>query len=82
MPVIEVDCLRKRYGEHLAVDGVSFGVERSEIFGIVGPNGAGKTTTVECGPRNWVASSLNSDRMWAAIARIAGNPGFPTRSIA
>ncbi|TMC01480.1 MAG: ABC transporter ATP-binding protein [Chloroflexi bacterium] len=48
MPVIEVENLRKRYGERLAVDGVSFSVEAGEIFGIVGPNGAGKTTTVEC----------------------------------
>jgi ABC-2 type transport system ATP-binding protein len=48
MPVIEVDNLRKRYGQRTAVDGVSFSVEAGEIFGIVGPNGAGKTTTVEC----------------------------------
>jgi ABC-2 type transport system ATP-binding protein len=47
MPVIEVQHLRKRYGETIAVDDVSFTVERGEIFGIVGPNGAGKTTTVE-----------------------------------
>jgi ABC-2 type transport system ATP-binding protein len=48
MPVIEVQDLRKRYGERVAADGISFAVEASEIFGIVGPNGAGKTTTVEC----------------------------------
>ena len=48
MPVIEVSDLRKRYGERVAVDGVSFTVEEGEIFGILGPNGAGKTTTVEC----------------------------------
>lgn len=48
MPVIEVSNLRKRYRDRLAVDDVSFSVERGEIFGIVGPNGAGKTTTVEC----------------------------------
>src|SRR4029453_12389658 len=48
MPVIEVKNLRKRYGDTLAVDEVSFTVERGEIFGILGPNGAGKTTTVEC----------------------------------
>ncbi|MDI5976414.1 ABC transporter ATP-binding protein [Amycolatopsis magusensis] len=47
MPIIEVYGLRKRYGDKLAVDGVSFSVERGEIFGILGPNGAGKTTTVE-----------------------------------
>jgi ABC-2 type transport system ATP-binding protein len=48
MPVIEVQNLRKRYGDTVAVRDVSFAVERGEIFGILGPNGAGKTTTVEC----------------------------------
>jgi len=47
MAIIEVDGLVKRYGEHTAVNGVSFAVEPGEIFGILGPNGAGKTTTVE-----------------------------------
>lgn len=45
--VIEVEKLSKRYGETVAVDGISFGVNQGEIFGILGPNGAGKTTTVE-----------------------------------
>jgi len=48
MPLIEVTDLRKSYGSRVAVDGVSFTVERGEIFGILGTNGAGKTTTVEC----------------------------------
>jgi len=47
-PVIVVEELTKRYGANLAVDGISFRVERGEIFGLLGPNGAGKTTTVEC----------------------------------
>ncbi len=47
MPIVEVKNLTKRYGDVLAVDDVSLGVEKGEIFAILGPNGAGKTTTVE-----------------------------------
>lgn len=45
--VIQVEHLRKVYGDTVAADDISFEVEEGEIFGIVGPNGAGKTTTVE-----------------------------------
>ena len=47
-PVISVSRLSKRYGSTVAVDDVSFDVQRGEIFGLIGPNGAGKTTTMEC----------------------------------
>ena len=47
MPAIEVTDLHKSYGDVEAVRGVSFAVERGEVFGLLGPNGAGKTTTVE-----------------------------------
>jgi ABC-2 type transport system ATP-binding protein len=47
MNVIEVQNLRKQYGNTLAVDNISFNVQQGEIFTIVGPNGAGKSTTVE-----------------------------------
>lgn len=45
--VIEVRDLHITYGKTKAVDGVSFSIERGEVFAIVGPNGAGKTSTVE-----------------------------------
>ena len=38
--------LTKRYGEFIAIKGVSFSVKRGELFGLLGPNGAGKTTTI------------------------------------
>jgi ABC-2 type transport system ATP-binding protein len=45
--VIEVENLTKRYGDLLAVNGISFHVRQGEVFAFLGPNGAGKTTTVE-----------------------------------
>ena len=45
---VQVASLRKAYGEVMAVDDVSFTVERGSIFCMIGPNGAGKTTTIEC----------------------------------
>jgi ABC-2 type transport system ATP-binding protein len=48
MSIIEMQNLRKRYGDTEALRGVSLAVEEGEIFGILGPNGAGKTTLVEC----------------------------------
>ena len=44
--VIEVKNLVKRYGDHYAVDHLSFTVEDGQIFGFLGPNGAGKSTTM------------------------------------
>lgn len=48
---VGVKDLVKRFGEFAAVDGISFTVERGEVFGFLGPNGAGKSTTIRmlCG---------------------------------
>ncbi|MFZ0429238.1 MAG: ABC transporter ATP-binding protein [Acidobacteriota bacterium] len=45
---IEVRDFVKRYGDFVAVSGISFSVSRGEVFGLLGPNGAGKTTILEC----------------------------------
>jgi ABC-2 type transport system ATP-binding protein len=54
--MIQVEHLRKNFGELTAVDGVSFEVRDGEIFGLLGPNGAGKTTTI-----NMISGVLRPD---------------------
>ncbi len=61
---IEVEELTKYYGSVLAVDHITFYVEKGEIFGFLGPNGAGKTTTVRILTGLTIPSS--------GIARVAG----------
>lgn len=46
--VLEVEGLRKNYGDLSVLNGLDFKVKKGEIFGLLGPNGAGKTTTMEC----------------------------------
>src|SRR3954451_21457714 len=44
--MIQVEGLTKRYARHVAVDNISFAVDKGDIVGFLGPNGAGKTTTM------------------------------------
>ena len=66
--MIEVRQLVKRYGPTVAVDGISFEVERGEIVGFLGPNGAGKTTTLRI-----LAGFMPAT---AGSARVAGHDVF------
>lgn len=45
-PIIKVESLTKKFGSMLAVDSLSFTINKGEVVGFVGPNGAGKTTTI------------------------------------
>ncbi len=69
--VVVADGLRKRYGDVVAVDGISLEVRRGEIFGMVGPNGAGKTTTVEC-----VEGLRRPDEGFALARALRGDPAL------
>jgi ABC-2 type transport system ATP-binding protein len=44
--MVEVRAMTRKYGDLVAADGVSFAVDRGEMFGLIGPDGAGKTTTL------------------------------------
>lgn len=46
MPDVEVEQLTKKFGDFVAVNALSFGVEHGEVFGLLGPNGAGKSTLI------------------------------------
>lgn len=66
--LVSVRHLTKRFGERVAVNDISFGLSRGEIFGLLGPNGAGKSTTV-----NMLSTYLLPDTGDVTIA------GRPTR---
>lgn len=69
--LVETTNLTKRYGEHLAVDGVDLTVRGGEVYGFLGPNGAGKTTTLRM--------LLGLVRPTDGSARVLGaSPGAPS----
>jgi ABC-2 type transport system ATP-binding protein len=63
MKAIEVKNLTRVYNGLRAVDGISFSVDRGEIFGFLGPNGAGKTTTIKI-----LTGQLRPTSGWARVA--------------
>jgi ABC-2 type transport system ATP-binding protein len=48
MKALQITDLKKSYGGNVAIDSISFSIEKGEFFGFLGPNGAGKTTTINC----------------------------------
>ena len=70
--MIEVKDLTKYYGENLAVDNISFHVEKGEVVGFLGPNGSGKTTTMRIltgylPPSTGAASIAGHDTMTGSL---------------
>lgn len=66
MKAVVVDNLTKKFGDFVAVNGISFDIEAGDIFGFVGPNGSGKSTTIRmlCGildPSGGSATVLGHD---------------------
>ncbi|HLX89021.1 MAG TPA: ATP-binding cassette domain-containing protein [Acidimicrobiales bacterium] len=68
--LLECRGLEKRFGDRLAVDGITFSIDTGEVFGLLGPNGAGKTTTVKmvCGLLEPDAGRVLIDRQHRAPA--------------
>ncbi len=60
--MIQVENLAKRYGVHMAVDDLSFTVEKGQIYGFLGPNGAGKSTTMNI-MTGYIAASSGTVRI-------------------
>ncbi len=79
-PVIEVHDLIRRFGEFVAVKGISFTVLRGQIFGLLGANGAGKTTTFNmlCGLLSPTAGTLRvaGEQLGRAAAQARRNIGY------
>lgn len=71
---IEVEGLKKSYGNVHAVRGVDFAVQAGEVFGLLGPNGAGKTTTVE------ILEGLRS-RSGGRVSVLEYDPEVQTREV-
>lgn len=60
--MIQVEHISKRYGTHVAVDDLSFTVEKGQVYGFLGPNGAGKSTTMNI-MTGYIAASSGTVRI-------------------
>jgi ABC-type multidrug transport system ATPase subunit len=83
--VVTTQGLTKRYGDRLAVDGVSMTVRRGEVYGFLGPNGAGKTTTLRMvlglvrptsGSAHVLGLAAGSSSVTARVGALIEGPGF------
>ena len=76
--IVETAGLVKRYGSHVALDGVDLAVAEGSVFGLVGPNGAGKTTllAVLAGLRRPSAGVINMRIPRQRIAVLPDTPQF------
>ena len=61
--MIEVKHLVKKYGSHLALNNLSFTIDKGKIYGFLGPNGAGKSTTM-----NIMTGYIGADRIRSSIS--------------
>ncbi len=81
MITIRVKNLTKRYGNNIAVNNISFDVEKGDFFGFIGPNGAGKTTTIKAmlgllktnsGSIELLGDNINNNNFQAHIGLVPG----------
>lgn len=72
MPLLRVDALSKRFGPTVALDGVSFALDASQVHALIGENGAGKSTLM-----NLLAGALQPDSGRMAIAGSHYAPASP-----
>jgi len=68
-PLIEANHLFRHYAQHIAVNDVSFCLNKGEVLGFLGPNGAGKSTTMQMLSGNIAASSGNINIMGLDLAK-------------
>jgi ABC-2 type transport system ATP-binding protein len=77
---IDVRGLRKRYGKLEAIRGITFAVDRGEIFGLIGPDGAGKTSTFQILAGVMEATSGNANIYGCPAREMRSHTGYLTQT--